>query len=272
LYFNYFRTLCVLPLALLAIYLIVFGRVPRGPIATQAGLTAPEWVAVGTLSLMPLCVIVLSNYTTHVFVDRYTLWALTGIAVLFAALLYAAASNTTALGVGTLSLMLVLVASREAYALWQQPVLTYSESLLQELGSLPNSSEPIVIADHGVFLQLSYYAAPRLRKRLLYPINRELDLRYFGFDTTPLIMSALSHRTQLPIIGYEAVIAAHPRFLLAAFCPILKDGQPYHYLPGHLVTAGYHVLPIGSSKSLVLFQVEAPDGKFETSPARRSEL
>ena len=64
---------------------------------------------------------------------------------------------------------------------------------------------------------------------------------------------ALSHRTKLHIIDYNAVLAAHSRFVLAA--------EPGDYLPWHLVNAGYRVVPIGSSRVPVLYEVEAPRGK-----------
>ena len=85
----------------------------------------------------------------------------------------------------------------------------------------------------------SYYAALPLRERLINPVNRDLDSGYFGSDTGALLMSALSHRSKLPIIGYDAVLVAHPRFVLAAI-----EGD---YLPWHLITAGYRVVPISSS-------------------------
>jgi hypothetical protein len=102
-------------------------------------------------------------------------------------------------------------------------------------------------------MELSYYSAPRLRERLIYPLSRDLDLRYFGYDTGFLLMSALSHRTKLPVFAYDAVLAAHPRFVLAA--------TSKNYLLWHLVRAGYSVIPIGSSKAPVLWKVEAPGGK-----------
>ncbi|MCY2987923.1 MAG: hypothetical protein NTY19_08690 [Planctomycetota bacterium] len=253
LYASYLVKMCLLPLGVLVVFSKLFSEVPHGQRARQTGLTAPEWVAVGTFLLMPLGLIVLSQYTTHVFVERYTLWALTGIAVLVAALLYAAARGISAVGVGTLSLLLFLFALSEANVLCRQPVLLNGEAVLQELSSLTDSSAPIVVAHYAVFLELSYYAAPRLRERLIYPVSRDLYLRYVGVDTPPLIMSALSHRTQLSIIGYDAVLAAHPRFILAAI--------PGDFLPRHLVTAGYQVLPISLSRSAMLYQVEAPGGK-----------
>ena len=60
-YSTYFMDICLLPLAMLA----VFSTMPSDRRVSRAALTPPEWVALATFALMPLCVLVLSRYTTH---------------------------------------------------------------------------------------------------------------------------------------------------------------------------------------------------------------
>ncbi len=57
----------------------------------------------------------------------------------------------------------------------------------------------------------------------------------------------------LHVIDYDAILAAHPRFVLAV--------TPKDYLPWHLVREGCRVVPIGLSKVPVLFEVEVPARK-----------
>ena len=178
-----------------------------------------------------------------------------GIAVLVTALLFAGARDKTAVGVGTMGLLVALMAWHGLNDLRKKPGLSNGEAVRQELASLPDGAEPIVVANSMSFLELSYYTAPRIRERLIYPVSRDLDLRFLGYDTDALEMSALSHRTKLHIIDYDAVLAAYPRFVVAA--------EPTDYLPWHLVKAGYHVVPIGSSKVPVLYEVEAPTTYIE---------
>ena len=240
---------CVMTFAPLVL-LAVVSRTRRDRNASEAGLTPPEWVASGALTLAPLCILVLSICITHVFVERYVLWAVTGIAVFAAALLRVAGRGRNALGMSVLGLLLAALAVRESYSLLERPDLVQGQAVFQELASLPDGPKPIVVADHHVFMELSYYAALPLRERLIYPVNRDLDLRYFGFDTGAVLMSALSHRSKLHIMAYDAVLAAHRRFVLAA---LQKD-----YLPRQLVATGRRVVPIGSSKPPLLYEVEAP--------------
>jgi hypothetical protein len=221
--------------------------------AKRPSLIPPEWVAAGAFSVMPLCVVVLSIYTTHMFVARYALWAVPGFAVLVAALLCWAARGHAAVGVSLLGLLVAVAAFVEVGALRARPVLRMGEVVRQALASLPDGAEPIVVADTHVFMELSYYSERRIRERLIYAISRDLELRYTGSDTGSLVLSALSHRTTLHIVAYDAVLAAHPRFVLAAL--------PQNYLPLHLVKAGCRVVPIGSSTAPVLYEVESPGTK-----------
>jgi hypothetical protein len=251
-YDAYFVTIlgkCMLPVGVLA----VFSTTSNDRSAKRPDLTAPEWIVTGAFSLMPLCVVALSKYTTHVFVPRYVLWTVPGFAVLVAALLCRAALGRAAVGVSLLGLLVALTALSDASYLRhlrERPPLRDGEVVRQALAFLPDGAEPIVVADSHVFMELSYYAESRIRERLIYPVSSELELRYFGYDTASLIMTALSHRTKLHIIGYDAVIASQKRFVLAAL-----HNNP---LPWELIKAGYRVVPIGSSIAPVLYEVEAP--------------
>ncbi len=222
-----------------------------------ANLLLPEWVVTGGLALMPLCVLMLSLHTTHVFQSRYVLWAVLGFAILLAALLCRAARGSAAVGVILLGLLVALAASGELSYLRQvkaRPALIEAEIVRRALASLPDSAEHIVVADPHVFMELSYYADTRVRKRLIYPLSRDLELRDSGRDTASLMLAGLSRHTELPILPYDEVFAANPRFFLAA--------MPVNPMPWDLVKAGYRVVPVGVSMGgahyPVLYQVEAP--------------
>ena len=135
----------------------------------------------------------------------------------------------------------------------EMPGLRITEAQRQVLASLPESVEPIVVPDVHLFMGLSYYAEGRIRERLIYPVSRDLELRYTGSDTGSLVLFALGHHTSLHITGYDAVLAANPRFVLAVL--------PQDYLPAHLVQAGYRLAPIGASLAPALYEAVAPRTK-----------
>ena len=245
-YFRYvFLELCVLPLCSLA---MLSARLDRRS-ASRSSLTLPEWVAGGAFLLMPLCIVILALFTTHVFVDRYVLWAVPGIAVLATALLYATARGNILVVVSLLGMLVALIALREVHSFRARLVLSAEAEMVQrELASLQGGSEPVIVASNHVFMELSYYAPPRIRERLIYPASSGLDLRYFGHDTDSLTMTALSHNSKLHVVDLDALLRTYPRFVLAA--------TPAHYLPRYLATAGYHVVPLGSAMPPVLYDVE----------------
>jgi hypothetical protein len=114
-----------------------------------------------------------------------------------------------------------------------------------------------VVADHHIFMELAYYAPAPMRSRLIYPVDRELDMRYLGQDTGALLMSALSRHSQLPIVPIDAVLAAHPRFILAA---LGRD-----YVPAYLRKRGYDLIPIAPPPSADLFDVRSPGSSASSS-------
>ncbi len=252
-WYNHFVFWELLPLPLLALALF---RPISGAWSTESrSLTRPEWISLGAFACLPLCVVALSIYTTHAFVDRYVLWVMPAIAIFVSALLSKAARGAALVGVTSLVMVLALITLREANTFRTRLSLSAdTEVLRRELISLPAGSDTLVIADPHVFMELSYYGAPQLRERIVFPVSRDLYLRYFGTDSDPLLMTALSRCTGLHIMPYETLLQAHRHFVLAA----LSSVTPKDYLPGQLIAAGYHVAPIGASTPPALYDVTAP--------------
>jgi hypothetical protein len=216
----------------------------------MATLQRHEWTAAATLVLMPPVVIVVSMYTTHAFVERYILWAVIGFALLGAAGLSAAVRGRAAVGVALIVIAIAAIARLEIGPLLETPVLRAGEWVRQELDKMArDGSEPIVVANAHVFLELSYYLNPPLRERLVYPLSRDLDLQYRGSDTDALTLGALGRRAPIPVKAYDEILAENGSFLLAA---TRRD-----YLPQHLAAAGYRVAPIPDAT--MLYHVQAPD-------------
>jgi len=215
-------------------------------------LTFPshEWTLIAALVLLPPVVIVVSMYTTHVFSERYILWAVIGFAMLGAAALSAAIRGRPAVGIALIIISTASIARLEIGPLLEGPVLRTAEGMRQELEKAArDSSEPIVVANAHAFMELSYYLDQPLRERLVFPLSRELDLQYRGFDTDALTLGPLGRRGQISVKAYDEILAENKRFLLAA--------TQYDYLAQHLTKAGYRVTPLG--EATMLYQVQAPD-------------
>ncbi|MGO9239296.1 MAG: hypothetical protein ACLQBJ_00670 [Bryobacteraceae bacterium] len=255
-FYNYFffQILYVCSLVLIVLVVSLKSKAQHTPDKTD--LPAYEWVAIAALALTPPVVVAVSRYTTHIFVSRYVLWALIGTALLLGTLLCKAFRGLAAVGFTLLGFLMAFIAVREVGPLRLMPEMLVGEPVRHDLETLPASREPIVIPDQHVFMELSYDEQPRLRERFIYPLSRDLELRYRNYDALAISMGALRHRTQLHIEDYDAILAEYPRFLLAA---VAED-----YLPQHLADTGYRVVPIRSAApGAVVYEVEAPH-KSET--------
>ena len=188
------------------------------------------------LAVMPVIVIVLAMFTTHAYIDRYTLWCVIGTSILPLMLLSAATRQPRA--VGTLALLIAgsLFTFHTVRPLRGLRQLRMGQDEFQAIQTLPDTSEPIVVTNTPVFVELAYYLPERYRRRLLHPISRKFELADFGHDTIALMMQAVSHRTQLPIRPYEAVVAQYPRFLL-----VVSGGDR---LPEHFPASGYRLMAV----------------------------
>ena len=216
----------------------------------KATLPLHEWTAVAALVLLPPVVIVVSMYTTHVFVERYILWTVIGFSLLGAAGLSAAVRGRAAVGVALIGIAIAATARLEIGPLLETPVLRTAEGVRQELEMMArDGSEPIVVANAHAFMELSYYLNPPLRERLVFPLSRDLDLQYRGFDTDALTLGPLGQRGLIPVKAYEEILRENKSFLLAA--------TKADYLAQHLTAAGYRVTPI--REATMLYQVQAPD-------------
>ena len=250
-FYNYLIFQILYVFSVVLVVLVVFPKSPAPQSPHEIEMPTYEWVAIAALALMPPVVIAVSRYTTHIFVYRYILWAMMGSAVLLGALLCTVFRERTAVGVTLLGLLVVLIAVKDIMTLRSASLLRAGEEVRRELEMLPDGREPIVIPDEHVFMELSYYAQPRLRERFIYPISPELELRYRKYDSIALGMAAFSHSTKLHIEELDRILAQYPQFLLAVV--------PEDYLPRHLASAGYRVVPVRSATAqAALFEVEAP--------------
>jgi len=252
-YDSFFFTpyLYLWPLALITLALLPESAVDHRLV--ENGMPAHEWMAIAGLALMPPFVVVASELTTRVFVDRYILWSVVGIGLTAAALLCKAVRGNAAVGLVVAGALAVLLGHEEFRYFRTESTLRFGEAILRQLEAMPEGPDPIVVPNARAYMELVYYADSKVRDRLIYPVNRDLDLRYKGYDTDALLMVPLGHRVKLNVQEYDKVLARYSSFIVAA--------NPNDYLPSHMKASGFRVNPIhfGDAEP-VIFQVEAPGG------------
>jgi hypothetical protein len=210
------------------------------------------WTAFLLYYLSPAALFALSIYTTHVFVNRYALWMVIGAGGLVVGLFALAAKvseRTGAVLAGLLMLAVMVAPIRKAF---EKPRLLESEDAMKEAIGLPHDNTAIVVADHHVFMELYHYTPERLRNRLVYSLNRDLDIRYLEFDTGALLMDAIRKRDHLPIVDYKEILNRYDRFYVVS--------SPGHYLPTMLHLDGRRVRVLQADTYSALYLVWADKG------------
>jgi hypothetical protein len=212
----------------------------------KRGFSIPEWTCIVTLTVMPYVVLALA-FINRIFQDRYVLWGIMGLSILVAALLFRLVRGEL-WPAAALSLLLAAVLTVKCFSALAAPALLYEgEPVKRVLTSVLAGPEPIVIADHHVFLELTFYSASPLRERLVYLPSPELERHYTRTDTGPLLLSALAHRTNLHIYDYDSFLKSHRRFFIAA--------GPEDWMPKQLRATSYALTPLRSEPTATLFEV-----------------
>jgi hypothetical protein len=247
-YGHYFRPPFIFSVAvLLAGFLLC--RTCRGESRRKGAFPSYEWAALATMAIMPALICILSMYTTHAFVPRYVIWCVPGFSVFVVAAAWVMSSRPTAPGALMVVPLLIAFSAISIYYIRNQLTLFEGNATLAGLMALPASPEPIVIADHHIFMELSYYAPPNIREHVLYPISRELDLKYFGTDTGSLMMEALRGWTKLNVQHLDD-LASLKTFILVATS---RD-----YLPPYFIKQGYTLTSVGRRADAEIYYVQRP--------------
>lgn len=227
------------------------GKADRGP---ADSLAPHEWVFALALALAPYVAITVSLFTTRVFQDRYCIWALFGFVILsMAAVCWIARRAALPAVVVTVALAAVL-GFRWSRDFVTPPHLFVAQGAYDELAKLPAGAAPIVFAAADVYMELSYYADPAIRHRLLYLASPELSRRYSDSDTDSFLLSALSRRAPVHVQDCAVFLAANPRFLLFDDPTDQIEGWLFWYL----LDSGYRITPLQPGFAIGVYLVASP--------------
>lgn len=130
-----------------------------------------------------------------------------------------------------IAILLTILCIQQAAAITREPKLAEGAEALNKLKGLGRIEGVIVIPDAHVFAELAYYAPSYIRSRLIYPEDADLDIQYFGSDSSPLQYRALGKRGDLAIQGLDQLLERYPTFTIVAYS---RD-----YLPNYLRSRGW---------------------------------
>ena len=179
------------------------GRMRDGAGSWPQGFSAPEWVFLVFLALVPATLVAGTKILHGGYVPRYGLPALFALAI----------GSVVGLKLAPRTLAAVFLALFAAFPL-QYPLAMHR---LEKTGNTERSAQerwilvdqivrrfpgaPLVIDDPGRVLEARYYAPGTLRNRLVEVIDRKKAVEAIGYDTSELNNEILSHFVPLRILA-----------------------------------------------------------------------
>ena len=217
----------VLLLALVALSIVMTRHEPDAGPHPPVALQDHELIAGALFLAIPVMAVAGAILVTHMFTPRYVVFAVAGIAFLvpmLAAYLLAgralfgfllAAVMLAALGLVTLD----IPAPRNPFL--EEPILAKALA-----------TEPVVVSDGQLFLQLWQYAPQTLKSRLLFLADAHAAVEYMGFETIDTGILILRPWAPVNVVEYRNFFAPGREFLLYRnllrpewlLAKVMKDG------------------------------------------------
>ncbi|HEY6991903.1 MAG TPA: glycosyltransferase family 39 protein [Bryobacteraceae bacterium] len=197
------------------------------------------------LCATPALTVMVSMVTTHIFVDRYLLWAAPGFAIVAAATLEKSVAPNNVVPKSLIAILLTMLCFQQVVGIAREPKLTEGAEALNKLKGLGRIEGIIVIPDAHVFAELAYYAPSYIRNCLVYPEDADLDIQYFGSDSSPLQYRALGKRGELAVQSLDQLLERYPNFTMVAYN---RD-----YLPNYLRRRGWKLKSLTESDQPVIW-------------------
>jgi hypothetical protein len=232
----------------------------EGTVAWRTGEVA---LAVGFL-LVPVFAFLLAEFFTRIFMPRYGLTAVIGLAILLPRIAAASTGYSRPLA-AALSLLLGgwLIASDigRMVASVNSPPPPVAVSLDR------NVDLPLVISSGLIYYEMNHYASPDIASRMWYLTDEETALRVTGTDVFDKGFPALDRLFPLraKLSDYRTFLSAHPRFLVYGYAHYEND-----WLVSRLKQEGARLNYLGQRPEefgrAVLYEVQMPE--LQESSAR----
>jgi hypothetical protein len=176
-------------------------------------VSTPVVVALAVTALLPIAGMVIAQFVTHAFYDRYFVAALPGTCIIVVWGLQRIMRNIRA-GAPLISILCILLFAQEWRSLSRIQVDTLQQyksvaALLRHTGNTP-----IVMSDNLGFYTLSFYGRRDLVNRMVWAADPHRSARYLGYDTLDRSLLDLAPWFPLKIMWWHEWWRTHPSSLL----------------------------------------------------------
>jgi hypothetical protein len=221
----------VLLLAFVALSIVATRKDPGAAPPPAAPLQDHELVAGALFLAIPLMAVAGAMLVTHMFSLRYVVFAVAGIAFLVPMLAACLLPGRALLAFLLAAVLLAYLgfvtidipAPRHPFL--EEPILAQALA-----------TEPVVVSDGQLFLEMWQYAPIPLKSRLLFLADSEAAIEYMGFNTIDTGILDLRPWAPVNVLAYHDFFAPGREFLLYRnlmrpewlLAKVLKDGGSAH--------------------------------------------
>lgn len=211
-----------------------------------------EDVLVLVLLVYPFIAFVVAKVMHGGYVLRYVLCTILAIAIAFRYVLEWLGER----GKWAAAACLFLAIGTQEFSFWRtlrQNIGTparFDSGMVTLVDSAHRDDLPLLFADAGEYLEVKYYAPPRLKSRMAVVVDPTSAYLYRGTDTLENIMLSLQRVTPSDVYGFSQYKAAHRSFLL------YLNRMGIDWLPGRLIEEGDNLRLVGVQGNRLLFLVQ----------------
>jgi hypothetical protein len=253
-------TCLLLCFAVAGLYRVLSHR--DGNSAPAASKTFPvEEVVLGiALVTAPVIAYVFGKAITGVFVWRYAIGGVVGMALLFGFFCFRLFRGST---IAAWLIVCVIGASFLVSARVNRRELIEGQAslrnLIRWLISTGNESEPLIIGDSQTFYALSYYSPPAMKQRYVYLADTKRSLKYLGQDAPDRSLLRLYPWFGLNVQPYGAYVESHPEMTVW-----ILPNPKWSWLLSGLIDNGKKLTVVGRLGTSILFS--ASESEVRTQP------
>ena len=179
----------------------------------------PVWifVAFAAFALIPCGAMVLAKTITQGYVDRYAICGVIGGLILCTFILNRLSQQRTAVARACVALSLVSFAAN-AYVISYDNALTLEDVKDDRILLTHKTGDgPLAVGEVTIFYRLSFYASPKLARRLAYPADADAAVKYLNQDTVDRGLLELRPWFPMNVVPMSKYLRSHPFFLVYGY-------------------------------------------------------
>jgi hypothetical protein len=225
--------------------------------ASTGSKTFPvEEIVLGiALASAPVVAYLFGKAITGVFVWRYAIGGVVGMALLFGFFcfrVFRGSSIAAWLIVCVIGISFFVTARMNTRVLSERRASLWF--LINWLSKTGNQSEPLIIGDSQSFYALSYYSPPAMKQRYVYLADTKRSLKYLGQDAPDRSLSRLYPWFGLNVQPYGVYVESHPEMTVWIF-----PNPQWSWLLSALIDDGKKLTVMGRLGTSILFSASAAE-------------